>query len=412
MNSQRPNIVSHNIRYNSIPFLTLAYIAWRNLINKKLRTFLTVFGVVIGIGAICFLLSFGIGLRELVTKEVIGGKSVNSIEVTSPNSTIIKLDNKNVQRIAALPRVSQVGLSYSFAGALSYDSSEIDSVVYGVDTNFQKLSNISTSRGRLIDNKDTNVALINKTALQAIGIKNSKDILEKTVTIRVPFTSSQSSKKAVDQVFQVIGVVDSGKGAEVFIPNFVFENAGVTAYSQIKIVADKSDRIQYLRKQIESIGFETSSPIDTIEQINQVFRFFTIMLVGFGAIGMIVAILGMFNTLTISLLERTKELGLMVALGGRNRDMKKLFTIEAVVLSVIGSVTGIFIAMIYAFIVNIIMNNMAQSRGVTESFTLFAFPPWLIMGLIVFMILVGLMVVYFPAKRAEKIDPIDVLRRE
>jgi ABC-type antimicrobial peptide transport system permease subunit len=92
--------------------------------------------------------------------------------------------------------------------------------------------------------------------------------------------------------------------------------------------------------------------------------------------------------------------------------MKLLFTIEAVVLSLIGSIAGILLAMVSAFIVDMFMNNMAQSRGVTESFTLFAFPPWLILAMIVFMILVGLMVVYFPAKRAEKINPIDALRRE
>ncbi len=373
---------------------------------------MTVFGVIIGIGAICFLLSFGIGLRELVTQEVIGGKSVNSIEVTSPNSTIVKLDNKNRQRISSLPRVTQVGSSFSFAGALSYTSSEIDTVVYGVDKNFQKLSNIATSHGRLIETSDAQVALVNEAALSAIGVKDKKKILNQPITLRIPLTSSQSNKKAIDQVFTVIGVVDSGKGAEVFIPNFVFENAGITSYSQVKIVAESSDKIPYLRKQIESFGFETTSPIDTIEQINQIFQFFTIMLVGFGAIGMIVAVLGMFNTLTISLLERTKELGLMVALGGRNKDMKLLFTIEAVVLSLIGSIAGILLAMVSAFIVDMFMNNMAQSRGVTESFTLFAFPPWLILAMIVFMILVGLMVVYFPAKRAEKINPIDALRRE
>lgn len=398
--------------YNSIPITTLLYIAWQNLVHKKLRTFLTVFGVIIGIGAICFLFSFGIGLRNLVTKEVVGSQSVNSIEVSTSNSKIISLDEKNVQRIESLPRISEVGKSFSFAGSLAYGRSEVDSVVYGVDESYQKLADIRTSKGRALKNSDNNVAMVNITGLSTIGIKKPEDALNKSITVRIPVTDSKGDKKEVKRDLKIIGVVDSGKGTEVFIPTHIFNTAGVVNYSQIKVIADDSRYIPTLRKQIESFGYETSSPLDTIEQINQIFQFFTLILVGFGAIGMIVAVLGMFNTLTISLLERTKELGLMVALGGRNRDMKRLFMFEAIILSFSGAVAGILLAMVSAGIVNIIMNQMASGRGVTESFSLFAFPWWLIIGLISFMIAVGLIVVYFPAKRAEKINPIDALRRE
>lgn len=398
--------------YSSIPVSTLAYIAWQNLVHKKLRTFLTVFGVIIGIGAICFLFSFGIGLRELVTQEVIGSQSVNSIEVTSSNSKIISLDQRNIERIKSLPHISEVGASYSFAGGLSFGKSEVDTVVYGVDQNYQKLADIKTGQGRLIKNSDGLVGLVNTTALSTIGIKDSKSAIDKKIKVRIPITDKSGKKKEVTHDLTVVGVVDSGRGTEVFVPNFIFENAGVTTYSQLKLVADDSSNITKLRKQIESLGFETASPIDTVEQINQIFQFFTIMLVGFGAIGMIVAVLGMFNTLTISLLERTKELGLMVALGGRNKDMKLLFMFEAVILSVSGAVLGIILAMVSAGIVNALLNGFARSRGVVDQFSLFSFPLWLIMGLIAFMTIVGLVVVYFPAKRAEKINPIDALRRE
>ncbi len=398
--------------FTSIPTSTLAYIAWQNLVHKKLRTFLTVFGVIIGIGAICFLLSFGVGLQELVTKEVIGNQSINSVEISSPNSKIIKLDEKNIEKVRSLPHISQLGSSFSYAGGLLYGASEVDTVVYGVDAQYQKLTNLNTSEGRLIEKEDGKVALVNKTALSTIGITDSKAIINRDITLNIPITNSETGTKEIKDTFRVVGVIDSGKGAEIFIPNFVFENAGITTYSQIKLVADDNKNVSNLRKQIESLGFETSSPSDTIEQINQIFQFFTIMLVGFGAIGMIIAVLGMFNTLTISLLERTKELGLMIALGGRNKDMKLLFIFEAVILSVVGAVAGIILAMIHAGIVNLIMNGFARSRGVTEPFSLFSFPFWLIGGLVLFMVIVGLAVVYFPAKRAEKINPIEALRRE
>jgi putative ABC transport system permease protein len=143
-----------------------------------------------------------------------------------------------------------------------------------------------------------------------------------------------------------------------------------------------------------------------------VFKFFNVVLAGFGAVGMVVAVLGMFNTLTISLLERTKEIGLMVALGGRNRDMRKLFIFEAVLLSLVGAVVGIILAVMLGQVINLAMNALAHRRGVTEHFQLFAVPWWLVLGTILFMLVVGLVVVYLPARRAARINPIDALRRE
>jgi ABC-type antimicrobial peptide transport system permease subunit len=112
------------------------------------------------------------------------------------------------------------------------------------------------------------------------------------------------------------------------------------------------------------------------------------------------------------LLERTKEIGLMIAMGSRHRDIRRLFILEAVMLSLFGSVIGIILSIILGQIINLIFNSLARGRGLTEGFALFALPPWLILASIGFMILVGLAVVYFPASRAAKISPIDALRRE
>jgi ABC-type antimicrobial peptide transport system permease subunit len=102
----------------------------------------------------------------------------------------------------------------------------------------------------------------------------------------------------------------------------------------------------------------------------------------------------------------------MVALGARSIDMKRLFMLEAMFLSLFGSIVGMFSAFLFGRVLNVIMNIFAARRGVQDSFELFATPPQLILGTIVFMILVGLLVVYLPAKRAQKINPIDALRRE
>ena len=127
---------------------------------------------------------------------------------------------------------------------------------------------------------------------------------------------------------------------------------------------------------------------------------------------MLIAIIGMFNTLTISLLERTKEIGLMVALGARAVDMRILFMLEALLLSLVGTILGLLGSFTLGGLVTIAMNLLAKGRGVEEGFALFAHPWWLVLGVFAFMIIVGLAVVYIPARRAERINPIDALRHE
>ena len=127
---------------------------------------------------------------------------------------------------------------------------------------------------------------------------------------------------------------------------------------------------------------------------------------------MLIATTGMLNTLTVALLERTKEVGLMMALGARRRDMRRLFIVESLLLTIIGGTVGILLALILGFVVNMVSNSVALSRGVDESFSLFAVPWWLVVGTVVFMCLLGYLVSLLPAIRAGRIAPIDALRRE
>jgi putative ABC transport system permease protein len=396
---------------NVIPMPVLVHMAWRNLMHKKLRAFLTIFGVVIGIGAIFFLLSFGLGLQKLVTNEVIGNQSIKSIDVSTPNSRILKLDQTNFDKMKNLPRVTRVGSLYSYAGSLKAQGSEVDSIVYGEDENYQAMNQVDLVTGRKVRANDNNTIAINQATVRALGYQDADSAINKKLSLRVPIPGLDEPRE-ITETMTIVGVMAGEGGNEVYIPNGLFAAAEVPAFSQIKVEADSADDVGQLRKQIESLGFLTTSPIDTVDQINQVFKFFNVILAGFGAVGMVVAVLGMFNTLTISLLERTKEVGLMITLGGRNRDMRKLFVLEAVLLSFSGAVFGILTAVTLGQIINLIMNAFARGRGVTDYFQLFSIPIWLVLSTIIFMLMVGLAVVYLPARRASRINPIDALRRE
>ncbi len=399
-------------QYNAIHSNALFYIAWRNFSSKKLRSFLTVFGVVIGVSAIYFLLSFGLGIQQLVTTQVIGDQSLKAVDVDSPNSKLIKLNEDLINRFRSYPHVESVGVQYSFPGVLALSGSEIDSVVSGLDMTYQDLSSFSLLHGRMLEEKDSYAVVISSAALQAVGIKDAKSALSKDIRITIPLDKSGAKQKSITNKFTIVGVIDAGPNSEVYMPSALFDIAGVPTYDEAKVVVDDLTNVASVRKQIESNGLQTSSLVDTLSEINNVFRFFNLLLVGFGSIGMIVAILGMFNTLTISLIERTKEIGLMMALGARRKDMRRLFIFEAVLISLVGAVIGLLLAITAGKIVNVYINLTSQQRGVSEWFEVFATPWWSILAVLGGTLLVGFAVVYFPARRAERTNPIDALRRE
>lgn len=390
---------------------TLLYMAWRNLTSHKLRSALTISGIVVGIGSIAFLISFGLGLQQLVTTNVVGDKSIKSVEITSPNSKIIKLNDTALNKIRSFPHIEKVGVEFSFPASIGLKGGGIDSVIYGVDQNFQELTNLNLIKGRQLKEQDNRSVLVSTSALRSIGLNDVNKAVGQKLEVIVPLQYADVKAKELKDDFIIVGIIDSGQNNEIFVPSGVFEAVGIPTYKQAKVTVDDVKNIPTVRKQIEANGFLTASPIDTLEQINQLFKFFNIILAGFGGIGIVVAILGMFNTLTISLLERTKEIGLMITLGGRKKDMRRLFMIEAVMLSLIGVIVGISSSMLISRIVNELVNQNAQSR-VSERFDIFSTPFWLISVLTAFMLLVGLFVAYFPARRAQKISPIDALRRE
>ena len=395
------------IKYNIL--LRLAY---RNLIFKKLRTTLTVLGVVIGIGSIVFLVSFGLGLQDLVSRQVVGSSSVQTIDVTSPRSKVLKLNPNVIKEIEGYTGVEEVSKTYNSAGRIKSGSSRLDTVIYGVQPGYVKLSSLKFLSGGTNKSLEKGI-YVNSSLLKAIGINNADDAINKKVEVSYTITDAKTdSKRTIVKELPIIAVIESESRAETFVDYKLFENEGMVDASQLKVVVSEEGLISIARKAIESQGFSTTSPIDTLNQINQVFRLLQLVLVGFGGIGMIVAILGMFNTLTISLLERTREIGLMIKLGARRQDVRQLFIVEALMLSILGSIGGILGAWILGSIGNFVLNSFARQRGVTDTVTAFIIVPRMVVITIALSFVMGILVVYFPARRAAQTDPIEALRND
>jgi len=390
----------------------LSSIAIKNLLSKRLRTFLTMTGIMIGVGAVVFLVSLAIGLHGVVNQQVLGSKSVNTIDVTTPNSQNILLDDTNANKINQFANVTKVAAAYIMPGQISYENSLSDTVVYGTNNEYINLSALKFVSGAK-QLSATNDAIVNTSLLSLIGDSNSNNAINKKLSVQTTIAATDNTpKKTVTSNLTIVGVVNTGAGAIVYMNAQLLRDAGATQYGQIKVVAANRNDVSTIRQQIEGLGLTTSSPLDTLNQINTIFTIFTFVVAGFGGIGMVIAVLGMFNTLTISLLERTSEIGLMITMGARNSDIRRLLLLEALLLSTAGGLFGIFIAWFLGQVINLILTHFANRNGVIGTVHAFSVTPLLVASVIVMTLVVGLFVVFYPARRAAHINPIDALRHE
>lgn len=397
----------------SLKYIQLVDIAFKNLFYKKLRTSLTIAGVFIGVGAVAFLLAFGFGLRDVVARQVVDSNSIRTVDVTPAKANLVQLNGENQQRIKDTSGVLSVAPVYFYAAKANYANAETEGVLYGGSQEFIRLSSFKRVAGELPNfENDPKALFVNAAYLKAIGTREPQQIIGKEVEVSttLPPVNGAESPQELSFTAVVRGVVESGSGSELFVSDSIFQDAGVESASQLKVlVGDKAD-VPTVQKKVEALGFLSTSPLQTLEQINQIFGILNIVFLGFGGIGLLIATLGMFNTLTISLLERTKEIGLMVALGARHKDVKRLFIVEAVGLAILGGGLGVAGAYGLSTVVNMVLNQLAQRRGVVDSFNLFSFPWWLILSLLGFSVLLGLLVVFLPARRAARINPIEALK--
>ena len=400
-------------RHPTLPLSLVWHIAWENLFYKKLRSALTILGITVGIGAIYFLLSLGLGLRNLVTKEIIGSQSLKSIDVTTSNSKLVKLDQALFERVASIGNIEKAGKTFTTSGTAGFGNSGANVIVYASDDDFIKMANLALVAGKQLQKTDVDKVLINTSMLAALGITKPQDAIGKKLAINIPYEDKETGKKTqLKDEYMVAGVVDSGSGSEIYLPEYVLANVGSFRYAMFKVSVTSTASVPMIRQQIESLGLRTSSPIDTIDQVNQIFHYVYATLIGLGTIGMIIAILGMFNTLTISLLERTKEIGLLKAIGTQNSDLAKLFIAEAELLSLLGALAGILGAISLSKLVDAYINHSASSRGIIKTFTIFSHPLWLSVGIIAAMLVIGMVIVFIPARHAQQLNAIDAMRRE
>lgn len=378
---------------------------------------MTVAGMVIGISAIVFLVSFAFGIEKIVTKEITSGNAYQLIDIGTGNSQIVKLNDDVLNQIKQIPNIKSLETISNLAAKVKNENgSSMDASLFGTTAKYIDWSGVSIRWGENIegDNSEPNDAIISTALFKFLNISSAEQILGEQVKLDVivpkDFLENTESEVYENKIYNVIGVTES-ESPSVYVSKNSFSEFNLKHYSQAKIEIGSPQDEEKIRKLIENLGLKTEYVGETVSQINEVFRFFEIILGSFGLIALIVASLAMFNTLTISLLERTREVALLKILGMKKKAIETLFLAEAIMMGIIGGTAGIIMGIIFSDFANYLLNSYALKSG-GQAVRVFVHPFWFVIVVMLFSILVGFLTGIYPAKRATRINALDVMRYE
>ncbi len=380
----------------------------RSFRNNRLRTFLTILGISVGIGTIFFLVALGYGLQKLIIENIATENALLALDVTEKNE-MIKLDQEGLGKIRSIPEIERAFPVVSKQARIEKDVLASDVNLNLVEAEYFDLDGIKLEKGEIFSD-DGDGVIVSDPILKLLGIERDTALNQKVQIFIKKETDIDSEENLLIKDYRIKGILKDSGEAIVYAPLKGVENEiKINKFSKIKVKATSSDKVLTAKNKMIEEGFFVGSVSELVEQAKQVFKIVNIMLVLFGAVALVVSAIGMFNTMTIALLERTQEIGTMKALGAAKLDIWKMFLTESMIIGFLGGTGGLIIGYLFSQILNFAINMLARNFG-GLTVELFHFPSWFVFFIIIFSTVVGLITGFYPAKRAAKLNALEALR--
>ncbi len=390
----------------------LVRLSTRMFKTRPLRTSLTILGVGVGIAAIVFLVSLGYGLQTLLLERITTSESLLSIDVNPSESGLVPLTPKALDTISALPHVKEISAVANAPAQISINQFTGDALANIINPSYFRLAGTEVSSGRLFTEDDHGKTIVSSTTLKLFNLK-PEDALEKTITINLYFTpaGATDNTEPIEKqgTFTIVGIIDSDVSSFIYLDQRDIPDITFPEYASAKVRVESADYLESVRDQVKDMGFTVFALIDTINEANKIFGAMQVTLALFGIVALLVAAIGMFNTVTITLLERTQEIGIMKAVGAANSDIFIMFLAESALMGLLGGLSGVLLGYLGGDAVNFLLNLLAARLG-GKSLSLFSRPLWFIGGVVAFSAIVGFLTGILPARRAAKINTLAALR--
>ena len=408
-------------------------LAWQRFRTRSLRFLLTVFGVGIAIGVVFFLVTLGFGLQEVVIGRIATSESLLAltIAVSEEAKEVLIINDATLDGFRAIPHVADIAPLLSVPAEINYGELKAQTLAQGVPASHFIYAGIEPAGGELLKDGQEDEVVVTTTMMRLFGL-NETDALGKELALTFffpreattepvaspglePLTGTDPATSDINIVtiphkFKIVGFIESDSNS-FFVPISVFNPIPQRTYSQVRVRVDDAANIDVVRKQLLDQGYSVIALTDTLEQLNNVFKITQGALGALGIVALFIASVGMFNTLTISLLERTHEVGVLKTIGATNRDVWMIFLFEAVLIGALGGVAGILGGLAFSKIVNILINQLAARYG-GDPVKIFATPLWFLITILSISVIVGLVTGLYPAHRAATLNPLQALKRE
>ena len=396
-------------------------LAVRNLRHKGLRSWLTILGIFIGIAAVVALISLGQSLRESVTGQF-GSLSVDKLTIQNsgtgfgpPGSTAVqKLTQHDVDIINSvsgidevIPRLIRIGVveynkevKYNYIASMPENKKQLD-IVYSTFS-------LEAESGKKLSENDGGKVLLGNDFFNMFSKR-----IEAGSNIIIQGKS-----------FRVIGVLEKGStfiinSAIMMLEGDMKELLGIEdEFDMIVVQVSDKNKINEVAKNIEKKlrkdrgeregeeSFSVQTPIQSLESVNVILNIINLIISGIAAISLVVGGIGIANTMYTSVLERTREIGVMKSIGAKNSDVLWIFLIESGLLGLVGGVIGALLGLGAAFLIAKIASSAISSLSFVVQIN------WMLFfGAILFSFVVGVVSGILPAIQASKLNPVEALRR-
>ena len=394
-----------------------------NLKHKGLRSWLTILGIFIGIAAVVSLITMSQGLQTAITGQF-GSLSVDKLTIQNkqtsfapPGSAVVEKLNDNdlkiIESVSGIDKVVTrlirvVNIEYNKASTFSYVA-DLPSDKEGAEMIYESFD-ARIDEGRLLKAEDREKVLLGSNF-------KDEDAFEKRVRIG-------GKIKINEKEFEVIGILKTSStftinGAVMMPSKDLKELLNIEdEYDLIVVQVSDKDNIENVAEELErklrndrneDVGeesFTVETPLQTIESVKDILNIVNLVVIGIAAISLLVGGIGIANTMYTSVLERTNEIGVMKAVGAKNKDILVIFLIESGLLGLVGGIVGAVIGISVALISSGVAN---QALGENLFRVSISFP--LLIGAVMFSFLVGVLSGVLPALQASKLKVVDAVRK-